>query len=144
MQNQPSPFKKASFWQRLIAFLFDYLLIAIFDKLAGLIFGLSAPMEYWVFFGLFYTYNIFMDSYHQATLGKMILRLKIVKADGQNPDLKSSFYRNFGKIISALPLFYGFLRILVPHRQQTVHDELGKCFVIQNITSRKAVQKNND
>jgi uncharacterized RDD family membrane protein YckC len=73
-----------------------------------------------------------MDSYHQQTIGKMILKIKVIKTDGTKPDILSAFYRNFGKIVSAIPLFYGFLRILDPNQRQTVHDQLGKCLVIES------------
>ena len=124
--------QKASFWKRLIAFAIDSILIIIISALLGVIFKLSPPVVYWLDVALFYTYNIFMDTKHQATLGKIILKIKVIKADGTRPDLMNSFYRNFGKFISAIPLFYGFLRILAPHRRQTMHDELAKCLVIES------------
>ena len=123
--------KKASFWKRLIAFYIDATLVIIFCALLGLILNLSDTLQYWLDVGLFYSYMILMDYYHQATLGKMILKLRVIKVDGSKPDFLSSFYRNFGKIISALPFGYGFLRILAPHQRQTIHDELGKCLVIE-------------
>lgn len=58
------------------------------------------------------------------------MKLRVIEVNGQKPGLKNSIYRNFGKIISAIPLFYGFLRILAPHQRQTIHDEIGKCLVI--------------
>jgi uncharacterized RDD family membrane protein YckC len=124
--------KKASFWKRLVAYIFDNLLLVIFTALLARIFGLPDVIEYWLYFVLYYAYNIFCDNYHQATLGKMIMKLRVVGIDDQKPSLKNSIYRNFGKIISALPFFYGFLRILAPHIRQTVHDEWGKCVVIES------------
>ena len=124
--------RKASFWKRLMAFLIDTILITIFSVVAAGIFGLPDVIEYWLYAGLFYTYNILCDTYHQATLGKIITKVKVTGIDGQKPGLKNSIYRNFGKIISALPLFYGYLRILAPHQRQTIHDELGKCLVVES------------
>lgn len=123
--------KKASFWKRLFALVVDLLLLALVNGLIGKIFDLSETSDYWVSFGLFYAYNIFMDSYQQGTIGKLILRIGVVRIDGTSPSLLNSFFRNFGKIVSALPMFYGFLRILAPHQKQTVHDELGKCLVVE-------------
>jgi len=110
----------------------DTILISTISLLIQMTFKLPDIIEYWAYFGLLYTYNILMDSYHQQTIGKMILKIKVIKTDGAKPDLLSSFYRNFGKIVSALPLFYGYLRILAPHQRQTIHDELGKCLVVEN------------
>lgn len=123
--------KKASFWKRLIAFSVDYILYAIISRFLGVIFNLPDTIEYWIYFMLFYAYNIFMDYHYQGTLGKMILKIKVIKTDGTKPDLLSAFYRNIGKIVSSLPLFYGFLRILDPNQKQTIHDQLGKCFVTE-------------
>lgn len=124
--------KKASFWKRLIALIIDIILLSIFSWLIKMVFRLSHTSEYWFYFGLFYTYHIFMDSYHQQTIGKMILKIKVIKTDGTKPDLLNAFYRNFGKVVSAIPLFYGFIRILDPHQSQTVHDQLGRCLVIES------------
>jgi uncharacterized RDD family membrane protein YckC len=129
-------FKKASFWRRLYGYLFDSIIFSALSGLVGLIFGLPDDMERWFYLVLFCLYNILMDYYYQGTFGKMIFKMKVINLERQNPDLLSSFYRNFGKIISALPFAYGFLRILAPHQQQTIHDELGKCYVI-DIRSQK-------
>lgn len=81
-------------------------------------------------FILFYCYGTIIEHYKQVTLGKIIMKLKVIGTDGQRPTMLNSFYRNFGKIVSVLPFFYGFLRILAPHQRQTIHDELGRCLVI--------------
>jgi uncharacterized RDD family membrane protein YckC len=78
-----------------------------------------------------------MDYYYQGTFGKMIFNMKVINLKRQKPDLLSSFYRNFGKIVSAFPFSYGFLRILAPHQTQTIHDELGKCYVIDTSGLKK-------
>jgi uncharacterized RDD family membrane protein YckC len=124
--------QKASFWKRLAAFFIDVFILTIFSGLIGVVFSLSDTSEHWIYFALFYSYNIFMDSHHQATFGKKIVKIKVVKTDGTKPDLLSASYRNFGKIVSMIPLCYGYLRILAPHQRQTMHDELGKWLVIES------------
>lgn len=81
-------------------------------------------------FALFYTYGTVMEYHYQATFGKMMMGLRVVRLDGQKPELSKSFYRNIGKLVSMIPYYYGFLRILAPHQRQTIHDELGRCLVI--------------
>ena len=66
----------------------------------------------------------------------MVLRIKVILTDGTSPKLLDSFYRNVGKLISTLPLFYGFIRILAPHQRQTIHDELAKCLIIEKSTEK--------
>jgi uncharacterized RDD family membrane protein YckC len=73
-----------------------------------------------------------MEYKFQATFGKMILKIKVIRTNGQRPDLATSFYRNFGKIASGLPLGWGFIRLLTPAYKQGIHDEIAKCYVIDN------------
>jgi uncharacterized RDD family membrane protein YckC len=122
--------KKALFWKRLIACFIDNLTIAILVVLTSRIFEIADIIEDLLTFLLFYCYGTIIEHYKQVTLGKLIMKLKVIGVDGQRPTLLNSFYRNFGKIISVVPLFYGFFRILAPHQRQTIHDELGRCLVV--------------
>lgn len=123
--------KMASFWKRLVGSFIDSSLIALMSLLLELVFELPSQIGNWLYLIIFYLYNILCDFNNQPTLGKLIMKLKVIRTDGQKPELKNAIYRNLGKIVSALPFFYGFLRILAPHQQQTMHDELGKCLVIE-------------
>ena len=134
-------YKKASFWKRLVGCIIDTVLLTIVSALLQALFDFSDIVEYWVYFLIFYAYNILMDHYFQATFGKRILKLKVIKTDGTTPDILNSFYRNFGKNISILPLGYGYFRILAPHQKQTIHDQLGSCLVIDT-GSKKSEIKN--
>jgi uncharacterized RDD family membrane protein YckC len=122
--------KKASFWKRLIACLIDNLMIMLVVEITAVIFQFPNVVGNIGAFILFYLYGTFSEHYFQTTAGKSVMKLKVVGEDRQAPTLLNSFFRNLGKMISAIPLFYGFLRILAPHQQQTMHDELGKCWVI--------------
>jgi uncharacterized RDD family membrane protein YckC len=124
-------FKYAPFWKRLVSYLIDIILSNSISLVIFYSIGLPPAMKDWLFFGVFLTYNILMDYRFQGTLGKRILRLKVVRTNGQRPDLKTSFYRNFGKIVSVLPLFWGFIRMLTPSYPQGIHDELARCYVIE-------------
>ncbi len=72
-----------------------------------------------------------MEYYFQGTCGKMIFKLKVISNKREKPDFLPTLYRNLGKTISALPLFYGYLRILAPHQLQTMHDEFSLCYVVE-------------
>jgi uncharacterized RDD family membrane protein YckC len=123
--------KKASFWKRFIAFWIDGFLILLISKIASTIFTLPEVIEDIMGFLLYYGLGIITEYYQQATLGKLFMGLWIVRVDGRKPTFINCFLRNFGKLISALPLFYGFLRILAPHQKQTMHDELGRCLIVE-------------
>jgi uncharacterized RDD family membrane protein YckC len=122
-------FRKASFWQRLSAFLIDCFIIGILYSMPSLFIDFL-PANEWIEFWFFNAYFIVSERYFQATLGKMFVGIRVVGIDGQQPGWIDSLTRNFAKQISALPLGYGFIRLLAPHRRQTIHDEWGKCLVI--------------
>jgi uncharacterized RDD family membrane protein YckC len=89
--------KKASFWKRLIACFIDNLTIAIIVVLTSEIFGLVEIIENLLAFLLFYGYGTITEYYKQLTLGKFIMKLKVIGANGQRLTFLNSFYRNFGK-----------------------------------------------
>jgi uncharacterized RDD family membrane protein YckC len=134
--GSPETFKKASFWQRLLALLIDGFLMGFFFGIPLSFFDFFRTHE-WIEFWLFYTYCIVSERYFQATLGKMIVGIQVIGVDGQPPGWIDSMTRNFAKQISALPLGYGFIRLLAPHRRQTIHDGWGKCLVIDIRHERK-------
>lgn len=131
-----SIYRKASFWKRLGAFLIDSILIALVATALELTLDLAHAIAQWIDFFLFYGYNILMDYYYRGSFGKMCFNLKVISADKKELTFLRSFYRNFGKVVSALPLMYGFLRILAPHQRQTIHDELAKCYVVEVMGQR--------
>jgi uncharacterized RDD family membrane protein YckC len=121
---------KASFWKRLVAGFIDNVTIGLAAFLVFRPFGMAEIVEDALAFSMFYCYGTMIEHYTQVTIGKKIMRLKVIALDGQRPTMMNSFYRNFGKVVSMIPFFYGFLRILAPHQRQTIHDELGRCLVI--------------
>lgn len=118
-------------WKRLGAYLIDVFVINFVIRLVAAGFTISDIVQAWFFFLTFILYNVYMDFFIQGTLGKMILRIKVISAVGGKPTLLQSFNRNFGKVISTLPLFWGFIRIMTPSYKQAIHDELARCFVVK-------------
>ena len=105
--------KYAPGWKRLIAYIIDAILIQVTISVSWFI-VLEAPIPVSLIFGIFLFYNVVMDYAFQGTLGKMILRIKVIKVNGEKPDLLTSIVRNVGKIVSWLPLGWGFIRLLSP------------------------------
>jgi uncharacterized RDD family membrane protein YckC len=95
------------------------------------IFRINQAVTYYLEILLYYFYNILMDHFNHGSLGKLAMGIKVVGLDKQKPRIVNAVLRNFGKIISATPLFYGFLKIMAPHRWQTTHDKLSGCYVIK-------------
>ena len=64
-----------------------------------------------------------------ATPGKRILGLKVMRTDGRPISWARAIVRFVGYWVSALPLFLGFLWILVDARRQGWHDKLAGTIV---------------
>ena len=120
----------AGFWKRVLAFLLDYLIIGIVSyaigRLAiltgsapftetpfspawlgsflgiGLAYGLIGIAISWIY------YAAMESSQLQATLGKWILKLKVIGCDGNSVDFSHASARFFGKLVSGLTLGIGF------------------------------------
>jgi uncharacterized RDD family membrane protein YckC len=63
------------------------------------------------------------------TLGKRIMGVRVVRADGGRVRLKRSVIRYVGSWLS-LPLFWGYLLVLIDNRRQAFHDRLADTVVI--------------
>jgi uncharacterized RDD family membrane protein YckC len=63
------------------------------------------------------------------TVGKRIMGLRVVRTDGSRVSGRTSFKRFIGYILG-LPLFWGYLLVLVDNRRQTFHDHFSDTFVI--------------
>jgi uncharacterized RDD family membrane protein YckC len=129
-------YRKATFWRRFFAFLMDSIFLWALEFLITWLFILNYAVAFHLNSILFYSYNIFMDYYFQGTLGKKVLGLRVISIQRKKPGFINVFYRNFGKIISSIPVMQGFVQILAPHRHQTIHDELGRCFVIEVVNEK--------
>ncbi len=76
-------------------------------------------------------YSAFMESSrHQATLGKMALGIKVTDLDGNRISFGRATGRHFGKFISAVILFIGFIMAGITERKQALHDIMAGCLVV--------------
>lgn len=63
------------------------------------------------------------------TLGKLLLGLRVVRADGSNPRLARSLVRSLAYSLSAI-LGIGFLMVLITRDRRGLHDYLAGTFVV--------------
>ncbi|CAB1084535.1 hypothetical protein D1AOALGA4SA_12051 [Olavius algarvensis Delta 1 endosymbiont] len=68
----------------------------------------------------------------KGTFGKRLLRISVVNRNGDKISLKRSLSRNSFKIISAVPLFLGFLWVAFTKEKRGWHDLIAKTYVIKN------------
>jgi uncharacterized RDD family membrane protein YckC len=70
--------------------------------------------------------------YCGATPGKLAVGVKIVDAQtGHPPTTARLVIRLFSYIVSALPLYFGFLWVAVDRRKQGWHDKIAGTVVVQ-------------
>jgi uncharacterized RDD family membrane protein YckC len=148
----PTMQNMAGFWWRLLAYVIDYiiqlLIIFVLAAAAGVLLpllGMSTgfltddgddPLSkfYTKLFAL--VFNILYHATCEASnmrgsIGKLILRLSVVDADGNKLGFDKALSRNLGKILSALIIGIGYLNILWDDHKQAWHDQWAKTYVIR-------------
>ncbi len=132
----------AGFWRRAAAALIDLVVVGIAILLLALVvvasFEISrdrwgvGDLVYWV--GnvvLFWLYFAGLESgRRQATLGKRLLRLRVIDLDGEPISFGRATLRHFAKFLSLLPLTAGFLAVAFTPRRQGLHDIIAGCLVL--------------
>ena len=132
--------KFASFWIRLGAYIIDYVLTLGLVGLAAVIFAIFAvtilgqePTEAWLdshstalnivgtVIALSY-YAYFSAGPWQATPGKRICGIYVIRTNGKRVDAAFAVFRDFAYIASSLPLFLGFVMVFWTDEHKALHD----------------------
>ena len=131
----------AGFWKRFAAVFIDTLITGI----GGFVIGVAVSL---LFFALLdegalifinsiigliagWVYFAAMESSHtQGTLGKMALGIQVTDLGGNRISFAQASGRYFGKIVSALILYIGFLMVAFTENKQGLHDKMAGCLVI--------------
>ncbi len=153
--------KYAGFWLRFVAYLIDDLILGVVSFLVaipfigGIIFSaisLSDTSEFDIgsatgiagivgsIIGLLITtilvnwlyFAIMESSKTQGTLGKMALSLKVTDLDGNRISFGRATGRYFGKIISVMIFYIGFILAGFTEKKQALHDMMAACLVIRD------------
>jgi uncharacterized RDD family membrane protein YckC len=133
----------ASFDQRLLASVIDYfvlLLVYIFFLLVS--FMLITEQGERVMMALLYLpvipvakffYGVFAEaSARQGTVGKRLLNIKVTDLAGRRLSVGTSLIRNLAKLLSVIPLFFGYLYSFLNKKQQCWHDIAANALVIKD------------
>lgn len=76
-------------------------------------------------------YFAFMESSHfQATIGKLLLGMRVTDLEGKRIDFYRATLRFFARYISAFILMIGYLMVLFTSRKQALHDIISGSLVI--------------
>jgi uncharacterized RDD family membrane protein YckC len=150
----PTEDNLASFGIRLLAFVIDMILLMFFSEIIlqilvsrGLfpnIQSLNSLQAYsklpanqllileLVANGSLILYNAICEaSPMKGSLGKRILRLVVVNADGEGISFPNALARSLGKVVSLSFWGIGFISIFFTEHKQALHDFLAKTYVIK-------------
>jgi|LGOV01.1.fsa_nt_gb predicted Zn finger-like uncharacterized protein len=136
----------AGFWLRVVASLLDSVVVFILQVVCGFVLGVSGAFvgglgngdgTMAVLLGLFTTvlglayYVIFTGSCGQ-TLGKMALRIKVIRKDGGDLGYGGAALREtVGKFVSGIILGIGYLMVAFDERKQGLHDKIAGSYVVK-------------
>lgn len=143
MENEES-YSIAGLRLRAVAFSIDIILVGIITYITiepGFYFlggeGIKPEELSRVFFPIFVllfflasTYFIFLHYYAGRTVGKMLLGIRVISADGKQVGLWESFMRWVGYYISAVFLFAGFMWSIFDPDSQAWHDKIAGTYVV--------------
>jgi predicted Zn finger-like uncharacterized protein len=136
----------AGFWLRVVAALLDSVVVGILQVVCGVVLGASGALLgglgngdgamailIWLFttvLGLAY-YVIFTGSCGQ-TLGKMALRIKVIRKDGGDLGYGGAALREtIGKFVSGIILGIGYLMVAFDEHKQGLHDKMAGSYVVK-------------
>ena len=75
-------------------------------------------------------YALMESSQKQATLGKIIVGIKVTDLEGNRISFAKASGRYFGKILSGLIFYIGYIMAGFTEKKQALHDILASCLVV--------------
>jgi len=148
-ENPTTPIIYGGFFQRFAAAIIDGFILAI-PVYGSMFLFLGSMMDFenpeamqepnMAMFGLWYIfiivvywlyYALMESGKNQATFGKMALNLKVTNMDGGKVSFMQATGRFFGKLISALIIYIGYLMAAFTKQKQALHDMMAGCLVLK-------------
>lgn len=93
---------------------------------------IGASMMLWIVIGAagWLYFALMESSSKQATLGKMALSIIVTDMNGNRLTFGRATGRYFGKILSGLILYIGFIMAAFTEKKQALHDMIAGCLVV--------------
>ena len=152
-KSQLSPMTEfAGFWIRLAAFLIDFILLGVVFWVFNGIWGVASGAGWmeratddpftqatgapWLVGSLFLfcivvAYLVCFWGWRGQTIGKMIMRIKIIRIDGSELGWSVAAIRFLSYIISFLLAFIGYFWVAFDQYKQGLHDKMADTYVIR-------------
>lgn len=140
----------AGFWIRFLAYVIDSLIMSVVFCPLGFGVGLAgAAAEVdenspaWLGVNLLLNgvsiiagwlyFSLMESSSWQATLGKKLLKLKVTDMNGYQLTFGKATGRYFGKMLSGMICFIGFIMVAFTEKRQGLHDILAGTLVVKDV-----------
>lgn len=121
----------ASYWQRIIALFID-LIVEIIITMLGYSFNIEKGWYLQLLFTLLDAlYFIGFWYFKSATIGMMVVKIKLAPVNSEKIALPRMFIRYIGLILSFLSLGIGGMWMFFDKRKQTWQDKMAKTVVIR-------------
>jgi uncharacterized RDD family membrane protein YckC len=144
-QTSDDELRFAGFWIRAGALLIDliivnipyFLIMALVIYLFFIYDIMEAPIAFlisrsinafWALLTIFY-FAFMESSVKQATLGKLVVGIKVGKSRGERLSFLNALGRNFSKILSGLILGIGYIIAALDSKKQGLHDKMADTYV---------------
>ena len=129
-------FNYASYGSRVGAFFIDMVALGIVSTVLESVLAFvtnSTALSSFVGLIVGIAYYVYMDSSErQGTIGKIVLKIKIVDMNGQRITTKQAVLRYIGRIVSGLVFGIGYLWPLFDKKHQAWHDMIAKTLVVKS------------
>lgn len=83
-----------------------------------------------VWIALYLVYETWLSSGGRATVGKLIMGIRVKDKDGSDLSVPKAFFRSLGYFVSATPLNLGYVVALFTPNKRALHDYIGGSRVI--------------
>lgn len=129
------------FWMRVVAYLIDGILLTVVYGVVARLLGIDLFESDWdhydplanvisLVIGWLY-FALLESSERGATVGKMVMGLRVVTSDGQRLSFMNATGRYFAKILSAIILCIGFIMVAFTDKKRGLHDIIAGTLVIK-------------
>lgn len=124
----------AGFWIRFAAALLDSVIILALSMILAVVFSavklgaIGSIAQLLLGIG----YYVWFQSRTGQTLGKKVMKIKVVNASGATPSLGIFALREIlGKLVSSLILGIGYLMVAWDSKKQGLHDKIASTYVVR-------------
>jgi uncharacterized RDD family membrane protein YckC len=128
--------KYSNFGIRLVASIVDGIVLSAVTGLARQLFGFGLPFGRRVWgnvnflVGALYSILLWVN-WHGQTVGKKLMKIKVVREDGKPLDYRDAILRYLGYFVSAFVFLFGFFWVIWDEKKQGWHDKIAKTFVVE-------------